>query len=187
MPTAAIGAANISRQNGRRDAVPTSPRATRAADVHSRRRRPRRRRTSVRRIASARTTARWGRRTTCRIHSADAGRSRSVTPRTAGGRAETRFAESRPPIASVSRGAASTRSAMPVHTAGGPGNASQARSRKPSSVGGSRVRRRLSMIFQREISDSRFGPLPPSARGTRRRSQGSSCQSPRAQRWRRRQ
>ena len=45
----------------------------------------------------------------------------------------------------------------------------------------------MAKIFQREMSDRRFGARPPPARGTRRPSQGSSCQSPRAQRWSRRQ
>ena len=43
------------------------------------------------------------------------------------------------------------------------------------------LRRRLSMIFHCETSDRRLGSRP-SGPGTRRRSHGSSCQSPRIQR-----
>jgi hypothetical protein len=75
---------------------------------------------------------------------------------------------------------ASTRS---VHMPGS-GSSSQAHSSRASSTIGVRLRRRLSSSFQRDSGVSGFGGAPGSV-CTRARSQPSSCQSPRIQRWRR--
>ena len=58
----------------------------------------------------------------------------------------------------------------------------QERTSKAMPAIGTRLRRKLSKIFQRLIADSLFGPRRPPARGTLGKSQSTICQSPRIQR-----
>ena len=51
-----------------------------------------------------------------------------------------------------------------------------------TSAAGTRLRRRLSKIFQRDSPESGFRSLRPSAAGTRGKSQLTICQSPRIHR-----
>ena len=76
---------------------------------------------------------------------------RSDFPR--GGRSTTRSSE-------TMCGAAIAPSASRVQRNGSPGSTSQPASRKSSQAGSTRLRRRLSRIFQRESSDSRLGSGP---------------------------
>ena len=71
--------------------------------------------------------------------------------------------------------------AIAVHAAGRPGHTVQPATRKASSAGGTRLRRRLSRIFQRLISGSRLRAMP-CASGTNGNNQSRICQSPRTQR-----
>ena len=65
------------------------------------------------------------------------------------------------------------------------GEVSHATTSSPRLVAGTRLRRKLSRIFQRLKQESWFGRRPPPAWGTRGKIQSAICQSPRIQRWRR--
>jgi len=74
--------------------------------------------------------------------------------------------------------------AIAVHATGDPGRTVQPRSRSATVAGAIRLRRRLSRIFQREMSGRRLrcGPVFD---GTNGKSHHRICQSPRTQRcWR---
>ena len=66
-----------------------------------------------------------------------------------------------------------------------PGSPSHAAAKSASKEGATRLRRRLSKIFQRLISGKVLRAVP-SRVFTRKNNQPSSCQSPRTQRWARR-
>jgi hypothetical protein len=80
---------------------------------------------------------------------------------------------------------------MPSRTAanqraGWPGTHVHTASSSATVAGGTRLRRRLSKIFQREMSGSRLRSRRPERVGTSGKSQRRICQSPRTQRcWRR--
>ena len=78
-----------------------------------------------------------------------------------------------------------TKSASAVQSAGDPGMNVQAPASSRTSAGGTRLRRRLSRIFQRAIAGRVLGidrPLPSATSGQIHR---AICQSPRTQRcWR---
>ena len=66
-----------------------------------------------------------------------------------------------------------------------PGRIVQPATSNKTMAGASRLRRKLSRIFQREIAEMRLGRLSPRASRTVPRNQPAICQSPRVQRcWR---
>ena len=141
-------------------------------------------RTRVRAIASTSTRARSARKT---IDS-------RTCPAAAGTLSRQRFSPSSDrlrtlpssvPITSCNSGSAGTASAASVQSQGEPGRTVQPRASSKTRAGGTRLRRRLSRIFQRSMVGKGFGACPPAV-GTRRPIQGRICQSPRTQRCSRR-
>ena len=77
------------------------------------------------------------------------------------------------------------RTPIPVQKSAGPGSHIHPAIRSARIDGASRLRRRLSRIFQRLSVEKSLGIVLPFSAGTRGMSQGKSCQSPRIQRcWR---
>ena len=171
-------ARHMRARSGRR-----SQRASCAAGVHSSRRRPlTNTRHSVRTIASSATSASGTTNTIASSQRPAWSRSARSVPDTA----PRRRPRPSPVTSSVNSEAAGASTASAVHRSGWPGRSSQPPRSSATSAGGTRLRRRLSAIFQRSSAPSRFGRRLPPGPGTRRPSQRTSCQSPRTQRCQRR-
>ena len=166
-------------------ALPSVPRSTALEGVHSsRRRRETYWRQSVRPIASSASTASNGRHarpnSACprRLPAVRSAKTRCWRHDAAGA---LRAAAS---SVSTSTGTKISSSRNAVHQRGS-GSTVQPSTNNANSAGATRLRRRLSKIFQRDSGVIGFASPPPPGRGTRNQSQRAICQSPRIQRWRR--
>ncbi len=178
------GASHICRQKSAREFRVAKWVAMSLAGTHSSKcRRVTARRQSVRKIASQATALSLARKATEKSHGPVWFRKRRNAPRTAPRRRPLPM----PVTRSVKRWPPSAAAVSAVHTHGLPGSTSQATAANTIRPGGIRLRRRLSIIFQRSRRDKGLAYCSPLRCLTRRASHGSSCQSPRTQRCQRRE
>ena len=167
------------RQIARRSCFAPICAVTWAAVVHSSSLRP------VMRIRQSVTAIAWSdRNDSCSRYTM----ARSQRPAWSLNRAKTpcaaprRRPRARLPTRSTNSWPAGVKNTRKVQNQAAPGSISHPVTAKRSVVGETRLRRKLSMIFQRSIAVSGFVPLLPSNFGTICASHGKSCQSPRIQR-----